>query len=172
MLFICLRASLVALVAYAATVSAAPSLTVKASTSDNVNGVRNLKVTTIVTNTCGETLKLLKDPRGVLNPFPGDSFVITNHAGSGPSFNGAMVTHRSICDKTCALMPSVYDSRPSTTPHTPPASMIPAFSPFSLLAVPSPSLTIVSGSLRSLLTRRASIISCNGPSSLRRIRLH
>ena len=89
-----LRASLVALVASAVVVSAAPGLTVKTSTpSDKVNGLGNLKVTATVTNTGDQTLKLLKDPRGVLNTFPENTFSITDASGSSPSFNGAKVNH-------------------------------------------------------------------------------
>ena len=88
-----LRASLVALVASAIVVSAAPGLTVKTSTPNlKVDGLENLKVTTTVTNSGDETLKLLNDPRGVLNPFPENSFSITDTAGSRPSFNGAKVS--------------------------------------------------------------------------------
>ena len=87
-----------ALVAYVAAVFAvpavptAPSLTVKTSTfNPNVDGLENLKVTATVVNTGSETLKLFNDPRGVLDPFPEDSFTITNPSGSNPSFNGPRV---------------------------------------------------------------------------------
>lgn len=97
-----LRASLVAFVAYAIAVSAAPTvpaapgLTVKTSTSEvDVDGLKNLQVVVTVVNTGGETLKLLNDPRGVLDSFPTDSFTITDTAGSSPSFNGVSVSHPS-----------------------------------------------------------------------------
>ena len=87
-----LRASLIALVASAVVVAAAPGLTVKTSTSNaKVNGLENLKVTTTVTNSGDQTLKLLNDPRGVLNTFPEDSFSITCASGNSPAFNGAKV---------------------------------------------------------------------------------
>ena len=87
-----LRTSLIALVASAVAVSAAPGLTVKTSTtSGNVDGLANLKVTATVTNTGDQSLKLLNDPRGVLSTFPENTFSITDAAGSGPSFNGAKV---------------------------------------------------------------------------------
>ena len=102
MFFSSLRAPLVALVAYLAVVSSAPSastppsLTVKTSTSDlNINGLENLKVTTTVVNTGGESIKLLNDPRGVLDPFPENSFTFTNPSGPRPSFVGARVNHTS-----------------------------------------------------------------------------
>ena len=101
MFFSSLRAPLVALVVYVIIVSSVPSvvppsLTVKTSTFDlNVDRLGNLKVTTTVVNTGGVSLKLLNDPRGVLDPFPEDSFTITNPSGSRPSFIGARVNHTS-----------------------------------------------------------------------------
>ena len=90
-----LCAPLIALIASAISISAAPSLTLDASTLNgvNVDGLENLKVTTTITNTGDGTLRLLNDPRGVLDTFPEDSFFITDLAGSGPSFNGAKVYH-------------------------------------------------------------------------------
>ena len=71
-------ASLVALIASAVIVSAAPGLTLKTSIPNvNVDGLESLKVITTVTNTGDETLKLLNDPRGVLESFPENSFTIT-----------------------------------------------------------------------------------------------
>ena len=94
MLFSPLHASLITLVTCALAVSATPSLTVKASVPNvQVDGLEYLKVTTTVTNTGDETLKLLNDPRGVLSPFPENTFNITNGTGSCPSFNGARVIH-------------------------------------------------------------------------------
>ena len=85
-----LRTVLVALVASAVTVDAAPSLSVKTSIPKvEVDGVKNLKVTVTVINTGDETLRLLNDPRGVLSSFPENSFTITSAAGSRPSFSGA-----------------------------------------------------------------------------------
>ena len=85
-------ASLVTFVVSAVVASAAPSLTLKTSTHNvNVDGLENLKVTTTITNTGDETLKLLNDPRGVLDAFPANTFTITDPTGSGPSFNGAKV---------------------------------------------------------------------------------
>ena len=104
-----LCASLFALIAYAAIVSAAPaapvapSLTVKTSASSiSVDGFGDFKVTATIVNTCGETLRLLNDPRGVLDPFPENSFTVTGPYGSSPSFNGATVNEPCVwlCDKT------------------------------------------------------------------------
>lgn len=96
MLSFSLRASLIALVASATAAAAAPSLTLKSSPSHlKVDGVTNLKVTTTVTNVGDETLKLLRDPRGILNPFPENTFSITGATGSHPLFKGAVVNHAS-----------------------------------------------------------------------------
>ena len=145
------RASLVTLVAFAVAVSATPGLTLKTSTPDvYINGLENLKVTTTITNSGDETLKLLNDPRGVLNSFPENSFTITDTSGSSPSFVGARVNHPSVY-LTDVFMHSVPPSRSSTVPHTQLPSTIPAFSPFSPLVLPQMSLTIVSRIVRSLL---------------------
>ena len=100
MFFYSSRAFLVALIACVAAVSADPStipvrgLAVKTWASNvNVVGLKNLKVTTTITNTGMKSLKLLNEPRGVLSSFPDDSFVITNATGSSPSFKGARVNH-------------------------------------------------------------------------------
>ena len=143
-----LRASLVALVASAIAVSATPGLTVTTSIpSDNVDGLGNLKITATVTNTGDQTLKLLKDPRGVLSTFPENTFSITDATGSGPSFNGAKVNHASVVWQRRVLMFSVSVSRSSTAPHTLLVVMTPALSPFSLLALLLISFTIVSWSI-------------------------
>ena len=100
MFFFSLCTPLIALFAYVAISSAAPadraapSLSVKTSTSNaNIDGLKNLKVTVTVINTGGEAIKLLNDPRGVLDPFPEDSFTITDPSGSRLSFIGARVNH-------------------------------------------------------------------------------
>ena len=101
-----LRTPLVALITYVAigsitpAVSAAPNAVVKPSTSNSnvdVDGLKNpnLKVTTTISNTGGETLKLLNDHRGVLDPFPEDSFTITDPSGSRLSSRGERVNHTS-----------------------------------------------------------------------------
>ena len=89
-----LPSSLIALVASGIAVSATPGLTLWTSTfGPDVYGLENLKVTTTIANTGDETLKLLNDPRGVLDPFPENSFSITDPTGSCPSFIGATVNH-------------------------------------------------------------------------------
>jgi len=94
-----LRASLVALVASAFAVSAAPAVALDVHLivtlsllSLKGDGSENTNVITTVANTGDKSVKLLKDPRGVLDSFPEDSFTITGPAGSHPSFNGARVS--------------------------------------------------------------------------------
>ena len=87
-----LRSTLVALVASAVAVSAAPGLSLTLSGADKVDGVNNLKITATVKNTGDETLKLLNDPRGVLNQLPTEAFRITHDdTGASPAFTGARV---------------------------------------------------------------------------------
>ena len=149
------RASLITLVAYALAVSATPGLTVKASVPNvQVDGLEYLKVTATVTNTGDETLKLLNDPRGVLNPFPEDTFSITDGTGSRPSFNGARVSHELVAGETGILTLSVSTLRLNTAQHTPSALTIPALLPFSLLVLPSISPMIVSAIDRSRFGHR------------------
>ena len=85
-----LRSTLVALVASAVAVSAAPGLSLTLSGADKVDGVNNLKITATVKNTGDETLKLLNDPRGVLNQLPTEAFRITHDDnGDSTAFTGA-----------------------------------------------------------------------------------
>jgi len=103
MLFSPIRASLLVLAASAVPVSATPSLTLKTSTPNvSVDGLEP-EVTTTIINTGDETLKLLNDPRGVLDSFPENSFTIADISGSRPSFTGAKVNP-----------PSTYLTNPRT----------------------------------------------------------
>lgn len=86
-----LRSTLIALVASAVFVAAEPSLSLKVSSPSTVDGVQNLKVVTTLTNTGDESLKLLNDPRGILNTFPTNSFAVTDATGATPAFVGAKV---------------------------------------------------------------------------------
>ena len=87
-----LPVALVVLVASAVVANAAPSLSVMTSVPNvDVNRLENLKVVVTVFNIGDEPLKLLKDPRGVLDSFPEDSFTITGAAGVRPLFSGATV---------------------------------------------------------------------------------
>ena len=150
-----LFSSLVALVASAVAVSAAPALSVWTWTFNaDVYGLENLEVTTTIVNTGDETLKLLHDPHGVLDNFPENSFSITDAAGSRPSFVGARVNH------AFGYLQNLYadvsgSSRSSSALDPPVASMIPGCSLFSLLVLSSMSLMTVGGSYRSLLTLKS-----------------
>ena len=87
-----LRSVLLAVVAYSVAASAAPGLELRLSGADEVNGVDNLKLTTSLTNTGDETLKLLNDPRGPLNKLPTETFMIIHDSGAVPDFIGAKVS--------------------------------------------------------------------------------
>lgn len=75
----------------AAAPTASPGLSVKVAGPGTVDGVQNLKVVTTVTNTGSQTLKLLNDPRTVLDNSPTRSFAIKNAEGTSPTFKGIMV---------------------------------------------------------------------------------
>jgi len=97
-----LRASFVALVASAVAISAAPALTSNVDLTVTLSlldlkddGPGNMKVVTTIVNTGNKTLKLLKDPRGILDSFPDDTFTVTDPTGSHPPFIGAKVNHAS-----------------------------------------------------------------------------
>ncbi|PIL23275.1 hypothetical protein GSI_14585 [Ganoderma sinense ZZ0214-1] len=87
-----LRLAVVAVVATATAVAAAPGLSLKVTGPSAVNGVENLQIVTTVTNAGNETLKLLNDPNGVLNPLPADTFTITGNDGASPSTGAAKLT--------------------------------------------------------------------------------
>ncbi|KAF5314617.1 hypothetical protein D9611_007165 [Ephemerocybe angulata] len=75
--------------ATAFSVAAAPGLTLKVEGASSVTDVDNFKVSTILTNTGDETLKILNDPLGPLSNLPTDSFSVVNSQGSSASFAGA-----------------------------------------------------------------------------------
>ena len=87
-----LRSALVALVASALAVSAAPGLTLTLAGAEKVNGIDNLKITATLVNTGDETLTLLNDPRGPLSKMPTETFLIEHEAsGATPAFTGVKV---------------------------------------------------------------------------------
>jgi|ERR1700761_3081018 len=59
---------------------------------DQITDIADLKVTTTIANTGDTKLKLLKDPRGALNPFATETFAVTNEDGNAPTFIGARVS--------------------------------------------------------------------------------
>jgi peptidyl-Lys metalloendopeptidase len=61
--------------------------------ADKVDGVSNLKVSATLINTGDESVKLLNDPRTVLNKAPTNSFAISNTAGASPVFQGMKVKY-------------------------------------------------------------------------------
>ena len=86
------RSALLALVSSAIAVQAAPGLSVQVGGSGAVDGVDNFKVTTVVTNTGDETLKLLNHPNGPLSQFPTETFSVNHEdTGASPDFVGVKV---------------------------------------------------------------------------------
>ncbi|KAG9097294.1 hypothetical protein FS749_006599 [Ceratobasidium sp. UAMH 11750] len=73
-------------------VSAAPGLSLSTVSPSSVTDVENLSITAIVKNTGTETLKLLKDPRGVLSPAKAYTFEVTGKQGS-PEFTGMFIKY-------------------------------------------------------------------------------
>jgi len=56
---------------------------------ESVNTVQDLKLTTVVTNTGNETLKLLNDPSSCLSTMPADTFrIIGGSSDATPIFTG------------------------------------------------------------------------------------
>lgn len=88
-----LRATLIALVASAVAVSAAPGLSVKVAGPEAVTGVDNLKVKATITNTGDEILKILNDPNSPLSTLPANTFKITDAKGVAPAFTGIKVKY-------------------------------------------------------------------------------
>ncbi|EEB91249.1 hypothetical protein MPER_10425, partial [Moniliophthora perniciosa FA553] len=82
------RSALVGLCMSAIAVSASRGLSLTVSGPTSVDGVDSLKVVTSLLNTGDETLKILKDPRGVLSTLPTDSFAISDVQGAIPKFTG------------------------------------------------------------------------------------
>jgi peptidyl-Lys metalloendopeptidase len=58
-----------------------------------VTSVGDLQVIATLANTGTDELKLLNDPRTVLDAFETGTFTITNAAGKSPSFIGAFVKY-------------------------------------------------------------------------------
>ncbi|KAF8758810.1 peptidyl-Lys metalloendopeptidase [Rhizoctonia solani] len=73
-------------------VSASPGLSLSLMTPESVSDIEDFSVTAIVKNTGNETLKLLKDPRGVLSSARTHTFSVANEKGS-PQFTGMFVKY-------------------------------------------------------------------------------
>ncbi|KAH7341106.1 peptidyl-Lys metalloendopeptidase [Rhizoctonia solani] len=73
-------------------VSAAPSLSLSLVTPESVTDVQDFAVTAILKNTGTETLKLLKDPRGVLSSTRTHTFKVASEKGS-PQFTGMFIKY-------------------------------------------------------------------------------
>lgn len=89
-----LKTSLLTVALSALVASATPALELKVTGPSEVTDATNMKVTTTVKNTGDETLKLLNDPRGVLNKFPAESFAIQHDSTNvSPGFIGARMKY-------------------------------------------------------------------------------
>jgi peptidyl-Lys metalloendopeptidase len=89
-----ITAILFAVLASAASVSAAPGLTLKVSGPDVVHGVENLRLVTELINTGDKTLKLLNDPRTILRKLPTNTFdIVREDSKVSPLFAGAKVKY-------------------------------------------------------------------------------
>ncbi|ESK94063.1 deuterolysin m35 metalloprotease [Moniliophthora roreri MCA 2997] len=75
----------------AITASASRGLSLTVSGPNSIDGVHSLKVVASLLNTGDETLKILKDPRGVLATHPTNTFDISNVQGAIPEFTGIKV---------------------------------------------------------------------------------
>ncbi|KAF9446109.1 deuterolysin M35 metalloprotease [Macrolepiota fuliginosa MF-IS2] len=74
-------------------VAARPSLSLKVTGPVTVDTVEDLRFMAILTNSGDETLKVLRDPRGVLSELPANKFSIVGARGSRPSFTGIKVKY-------------------------------------------------------------------------------
>ncbi|KAL1680582.1 hypothetical protein EV122DRAFT_262037 [Schizophyllum commune] len=82
------KAALASIVLAATAASATQSVLLKVAGPTDVTDVENLKVTTTITNTGDETLKLFNDPNSALSTLPANTFAISNSAGAVPQFTG------------------------------------------------------------------------------------
>ncbi|KAH6907495.1 peptidyl-Lys metalloendopeptidase [Coprinopsis sp. MPI-PUGE-AT-0042] len=80
-------------VACALSANAARQLTLDVDGPTTVNTVEDLKVTTVLTNTGDETIKVLKDPLGPLSQLPAETFNIESEGGAHPAFMGMRVKY-------------------------------------------------------------------------------
>ncbi|TRM66498.1 hypothetical protein BD626DRAFT_451525 [Schizophyllum amplum] len=83
-----LKAALAYIALSAITASATQSVSMKVAGPSDVTDVENLQITTTITNTGDEMLRLVNDPKSPLSTMPADTFAITNSAGAAPKFVG------------------------------------------------------------------------------------
>ncbi|TRM66112.1 hypothetical protein BD626DRAFT_398166 [Schizophyllum amplum] len=83
-----LKAALASIALSALAASATQSVSMKVAGPSDVTDVENLKVTTTITNTGDETLRLFNDPNSPLSTMPANTFAISNSAGAAPKFTG------------------------------------------------------------------------------------
>lgn len=71
---------------------AAPSLSLSLTSPASILDVEGLQVEVTLANSGDESLKLLNDPRSLLNQLETDSFKIIGADGTAPEFTGAVVS--------------------------------------------------------------------------------
>ncbi|KAK0441453.1 uncharacterized protein EV420DRAFT_1119424 [Desarmillaria tabescens] len=81
------------LLAFASVASAIKSLTISTSAPASISDVSTLEVVTTIVNDGDETVKLLNDPRTVLNSWATESFTVVNSAGISADFTGVAVRY-------------------------------------------------------------------------------
>ncbi|KAF6744161.1 peptidyl-Lys metalloendopeptidase [Ephemerocybe angulata] len=79
--------------AAALSVAAAPGITLRVEGADTVTDVDNLKVSTKITNSGDETLRILHHPLGPLSKIPTNGFSLVNSKGSSAGFGGAVAKY-------------------------------------------------------------------------------
>ncbi|KAG6917127.1 hypothetical protein DXG01_003793 [Tephrocybe rancida] len=79
--------------ALAASISAAPSISVKVSGPPAVINAENMKITTTVTNTGDKTLTVLNEPKSPLTSLPADTFKIFDRTGASLAFTGVIAKY-------------------------------------------------------------------------------
>lgn len=84
MTFICLALG-------APLVTTLPSLSLRVSGPENIEGIENLKLVATITNTCNQTMKLLNVPGSPLSKAPAEIFWVRDVAGNKPLFTGIRV---------------------------------------------------------------------------------
>ncbi|TFK19572.1 zincin [Coprinopsis marcescibilis] len=85
--------TLLVLLTVALSTSALQRLSLKIDGPTSVDNIENFTVTTTITNTGDETLKVLRDPLSPMSKLPADTFAISTDRGAKPLFNGIKVKY-------------------------------------------------------------------------------
>ncbi|TFK74717.1 deuterolysin M35 metalloprotease [Pluteus cervinus] len=93
MVFVSMYAVVIYLLVSPTTVSALSQLSLGISGPPFVDGIDKLRLTTTLTNTGDETLRVVNDPRSPLSNIPTDTFNIQNAEGAKPEFIGIITKY-------------------------------------------------------------------------------